>query len=65
MLALNDRQLELVMSVAKGLEPGEKRSLFLERVAARLELHGCRFTDVDLDRAVQLALQGLSWNSAA
>ena len=39
MLALNDKQLELVMTAAKGLAPGEKRSLFLERVAAKLELY--------------------------
>jgi hypothetical protein len=30
---------------AAGLLPSEKRSLFLERVAARLQLRGPRFTD--------------------
>jgi hypothetical protein len=39
--------------------PAEKRSLFLERVAARLRLHGPRFTDTDLNAAIQAALSGL------
>jgi hypothetical protein len=55
MLALSDRQLAVVMTAARGLTV-EKRSLFLERVAARLELRG-RFTDLDLDDAVRLALR--------
>jgi hypothetical protein len=55
MLALTDSQLDLVMTAAGGLTP-EKRSLFLERVAARLELRGRRFTDDDLERAVRSAL---------
>jgi hypothetical protein len=45
--------------------PPEKRSIFLERVAARLQLHGPRFNADDLDRAVQMALRGLVQNSAA
>lgn len=64
MIALNDRQLKAVMVAASSL-PLEKRELFLERLAARWELHGRRFSDADLDRAVQLALQGLIQNSAA
>ena len=64
MLALNDKQLELVMTAAKGLEPGEKRSLFLERVAAKLELRGHRFSDVDLETAIRLALTGLIQTAA-
>jgi len=39
MLALTDSQLQLVMAAAGGLSP-EKRSLFLERIAARLRLRG-------------------------
>jgi hypothetical protein len=37
MFALTDTQLEIVM-VAAGSVPVEKRSVFLERVAARLRL---------------------------
>jgi hypothetical protein len=64
MLALSDSQLPLVMDASRGLSP-EKRSLFLERTAARLQLYGPRFTDLELERAVQLALSGLIHNSAA
>jgi len=34
----------------------EKRSVFLERLAARLQLRGSRFTDADLGAAIQAAL---------
>jgi len=64
MLALNDKQLELVMTAAKGLAPGEKRSLFLERVAAKLELRGHHLSDVDLETAIRLALTGLIQSAA-
>ena len=57
MLALTDNQLAIVMTAAGGLSP-EKRSVFLERVAGRLQLRGGRFTDCDLDDSVRLALQG-------
>ena len=63
MLALTDAQLEIVMVAAGGL-PAEKRSVFLERVAARLRLHGPRFTDQDLGAAVQVALTGLIQSAA-
>jgi hypothetical protein len=63
MLALNDKQLELVMIAAEGLEL-EKRGLFLERVAAKLELRGHRFTDIDLEAAIRLALTGLIQSAA-
>jgi hypothetical protein len=53
MLALSDGQLTIVMTAARGL-PVEKRSVFLERVAARLQLLGS-FTDRDFDNAVRLA----------
>ena len=55
MLALNDAQLQIVMTAASSL-PIDKRNLFLERVAARLLLHGPRFTDADFGAAVQTAL---------
>jgi len=63
MLALNDSQLKLVMAAAGGLEV-EKRDLFLQRVAAKLELRGHRFTDVDLETAIRLALTGLIQSAA-
>ena len=43
MLALSDDQLALVMTATGGLEV-EKRSVLLERVAARLRLRGPQFT---------------------
>jgi hypothetical protein len=62
-LALDDDQLAVVMLAASGLDP-EKRSVFLERVAARLRLQP-RFTDDDLDKAIRMALIGLAHSSAA
>jgi len=61
MFALSDAQLALVMTAAGGL-PVQKRSVFLERVAARL--HGPRFTDADLGAAIQAALKGLIQSAA-
>jgi hypothetical protein len=63
MFALNDAQLQLVMTAA-GSVPVEKRSLFLERVVARLQLRGPRFTDADLGAAIQVALTGLIQSAA-
>jgi hypothetical protein len=42
----------------------EKRSTFLERVAARLRLRGSHFTDADLGAAIQAALTGLIQSAA-
>ena len=53
----------LVMTATGGLEV-EKRSVLLERVAARLRLRGPHFTDADLDRAMRSALQGLIHSAA-
>ena len=47
MFALSDDQLALIMTAAGGL-PVEKRSVFLERVATRLQLRGSHFIDADL-----------------
>jgi hypothetical protein len=55
MLALSDDQLQIIMTAAGSL-PVEKRSVFLERLAARLQLRGSRFTDADLGAAIQAAL---------
>jgi len=49
---------------AAGSLPVEKRSVFLERVAARLQLRGPRFTDADLGAAIQAALTGLIQSAA-
>lgn len=62
MLALNDDQLDVVMTAGRGLAV-EKRDLFLQRVAARLRLCDC-FTNSDLDDAVLLALLGLHQSAA-
>jgi len=63
MLALNDNQLQIVMTAAGSL-PVEKRSTFLERVAARLQLRGSHFTDADLGAAIQAALTGMIQSAA-
>jgi hypothetical protein len=53
----------LVMTAAGSL-PVEKRSVFLERVAARLLLRGTHFTDADPGVAIQTALAGLIQSAA-
>ena len=60
MFALSDDQLALVMTAA-GSVPVES-SVFLERVAAQLQLRGPRFTD--LSAAIQVALTGLIQSAA-
>ena len=62
MLALSDSQLRSVWAAAARV-PVEKRGVFLERVVARLRLHG-GFTDVDLDDAVHATLTGLIQSAA-
>ena len=64
MIALSDHQLQIVIVAANRL-PLEKRGVFLDRVVARLSLHGSRFTAADFDAAVRLALSGLAQDSAA
>ena len=39
--------------------PPEKRSILLERVAARLDLNGPAFTDSDVEAAIASAMRGL------
>jgi hypothetical protein len=60
MISLSDRQLGIVMEAAKALPP-EKRSIYLERVAAMLRLrrHGKRFADDDVADVAGLARFGL------
>ena len=45
-----------MLIAARGL-PGEKRSLFLQRVASDLELRQSQ--KIDVDRAISVALRGL------
>jgi hypothetical protein len=52
MLALTDNQLRIVMTAAGSL-PVEKRGVFLERVAVRLQLRDPRFADADLGAATK------------
>ena len=54
----------MMVMIAAGSVPVEKRSVFLERVAAWLRLHGPHFTDADLDDAVRTALTGLIQSAA-
>ena len=63
MFALSDNQLAMVMIAAGGLRV-EKRSVFHQRVAARLQLRGPRFTDADLGAPIQAALTGLIQSAA-
>ena len=64
LLALKDHQLAIVTATADTLT-AEKRSVFLDRIAARLRVRGTRFTDAELEKAVRQALTGLSQGSAA
>ena len=67
MIDLSDNQLELIMRVAAPLSEGKCQE-FLERVAEAvavvLQMRG-QINDADVAVAVQLALRGLTHNSAA
>jgi hypothetical protein len=56
-IALTEEQLNLLMCASRRLGP-ERRSQFLERVAAMLRLKG-RFDDRDVATIVERALVGL------
>jgi len=58
MISLSNQQLKSVMDAARRV-PVEKRAMFLQRVAATLELRG-RFNDADVVDVVGLAAFGLS-----
>jgi hypothetical protein len=65
MISLNDSQLRVVMAAASHV-PHEKRSQFLERIAAMLVLRGRgHFNDDDVANVTALALTGLTHQSAA
>jgi hypothetical protein len=56
---LSDSQLEQLMAAAKPLDP-DKRTLLLERVAARLRCNGTiQPTDRDVEAALAASLRGL------
>jgi hypothetical protein len=65
-LALTDSQLRAVMAAAGSLPP-EKRTIFLERLAAQLpHLTGGQHPgDGDIERAAHAALRGLMQAPAA
>jgi len=62
-VGLTDAQLRMVMVAACPLP--EKRVTLLERVAAKLDLHGPAFTDRDVGEAITSALIGLIHEPAA
>jgi hypothetical protein len=65
MLALSDSQLRTLMTSAADIPP-EKRSMFLERVAAMLAMRGRgHFDDGDVADVAKLALTGLAHQPAA
>jgi hypothetical protein len=58
MIALTDSQLRIVMTAATSVPP-EKRGVYLQRIAAHLQIRCGRYTDADVGLAAQSALQGL------
>ena len=58
MIALSDQQLQTVM-LAAGAVPPEKRGVYLQRIAATLQIRCGRYTDHDVAVATQSALRGL------
>jgi len=63
-VSLSDHQLSLVMTAARALPP-EKRSDYLQRVAAHLQIRCGRYSDADVGFATQQALRGLVHEPAA
>jgi hypothetical protein len=57
MVSFSNQQLQTLMTTARSL-PVEKRSQYLQRIAAMLELRG-RFSDGDVSEVAALALVGL------
>jgi hypothetical protein len=65
MLGLTDNQLRVVMDAARTL-PIEKRSIYLQRIAAMLTMRGRgHFNDADVADVARLALTGLAQQPAA
>jgi hypothetical protein len=64
-LRLTDSQLSTVLHAGASLPP-EKHSTYLERIAAYLRQIGyTKVRDVDVERAIQRAIQGLVHAPAA
>jgi hypothetical protein len=64
MISFNDKQLSNVVAGASDL-PADKRAAYLERVAAHLQIRCGRFTDLDVEKAVTLARNGLAQKASA
>jgi hypothetical protein len=58
MLALSDSQLAIVVTLAHALAP-EKREVYLQRIAARLQCRSGQHTDDDVRLAAEQALASL------
>jgi predicted glycosyltransferase len=61
---LSDKQLDIITQVAAAL-PVEKRSGYLARVAAHLQIRLGRYSDDDVANAAHMALNSLTQTSAA
>ena len=58
MLSLSDAQLDVVIRGACDLAP-EKRSTYLERLAALLQQRAGKFSDADVITAMEISLRSL------
>lgn len=63
MLSLTDQQLDIIAGKASELVP-EKRSTYLERVAAILMQRAGRHTTADVVEAAEMALRSLTQREA-
>lgn len=59
MISLTDRHLEIITQAAAAL-PVEKRSDYLQRIAAHLQIRCGRYTAADVAEAAQAALVSLT-----
>jgi len=58
MISLSDTQLDIVSALARDV-PVEKRDVFLQRVAAHLQIRLGRYSDDDVAAAARMALTSL------
>jgi hypothetical protein len=63
-ISLSDHQLRTVMQAATALDP-ERRSVFLERIAAQLQIRLGQYNDSDVAAAAEMALRSLVQQPAA
>jgi hypothetical protein len=65
MVSLSDPQLKIITTAASAV-PVDRRSVFLERIAAMLRMRGYgHFTNSDVSDVAKLALTGLTHQPAA